>query len=301
MKDFSGKTAVVTGGGSGIGRALIKQLTHEGCSVAMCDISTADMEETRKIVMQDAPQGVKVSCFEADVADRALIDAFRDHVKQEHDLDHVHLLFNNAGVGGAGSFVADPAEAWERTFNICWQGVYNNCRAFMPMLIAADEARVVNVSSVNGFWANIGLDTPHTAYSAAKFAVKGFTEALQTDFAVHAPHVKAVLVMPGYIGTNITHNSQREHQGKEYSQTNPNSGNNMPLTQEEMDAWKDNALSSPEYAAQTILDGIKNEEWRVLVGADAHMLDQAVRADPEGAYREDFVLKMMANFGIEPK
>src|SRR5207249_4408893 len=105
---------------------------------------------------------------------------------------------------------ADRAE-WERTFGVDWWGVYYCSRAFVPLLIASDEGCLVNTSSVNGFWASLGPQVPHTAYSAAKFAVKGFTEALITDFRMNAPHVKAAVVMPGHIGTDIFNNSRRVH------------------------------------------------------------------------------------------
>src|SRR6202008_4261053 len=102
---------------------------------------------------------------------------------------------------------------WEKTFNICWGGVYFNTRAFLPMLLKADQGHIVNTSSVNGFWASVGPRMPHTAYSAAKFAVKGFSEALIADLRVNAPHIKVAVVMPGHIGTPIVANT-RPIQGK---------------------------------------------------------------------------------------
>ncbi|MFM8938665.1 MAG: SDR family oxidoreductase, partial [Phenylobacterium sp.] len=207
MKDFSGKIAVVTGGGSGIGRALVQALTAEGCSVAMCDIREADMLETVRLAEKTAVQGVRISTFVADVAQEKETLAFRDHTGEQHETDHVHLLFNNAGIGGGGSMINTPRAEWDRTFAVCWFGVYYNARAFLPMLLKAPEAHMINVSSVNGFWASLGPQTSHTAYSAAKFAVKGFTEALINDFRNNAPHVKASVVMPGHIGTNIAINS----------------------------------------------------------------------------------------------
>ena len=106
MKDFSGKLAVITGGGTGIGRALTKQLASEGCSVAMCDISQADMDESCAQALDGAPQGVRVTGFLADVAIEAQLNAFRDDTLEQHETDHIHLLFNNAGIGGGGSFAA---------------------------------------------------------------------------------------------------------------------------------------------------------------------------------------------------
>ena len=132
---------------------------------------------------------------------------FRDEVAAQHATDRIHLLFNNAGISGGGSLIVNDRDEWERTFNICWGGVYFTTRAFLPLLRAADEAHLVNTSSINGFWASVGPDVPHTAYSAAKFAVKGFTEALIADFRMNAPHIKVSVVMPGHIGTGIRMNS----------------------------------------------------------------------------------------------
>ncbi len=117
------------------------------------------------------------------------------------------MLFNNAGIGGGGEFVTGDRAEWERTFGVCWYGVYYGCRAFMDLLVASEEGHIINTSSVNGFWASIGPNVSHTAYAAAKFAVKGFTEALVTDLRLNAPHVHASVVMPGHIGTSIALNT----------------------------------------------------------------------------------------------
>lgn len=281
MKDFSGKLAVVTGGGSGIGRALVQQLASEGASVAMCDISAEGMAETVKLASADAPQGVKFSTCIADVAIEDQINAFRDHVLAEHDTDHVDLVINNAGIGGGGSFINATRAEWERTFNICWSGVYLMCRAFVPLLQKSPEAHLVNVSSVNGFWASLGHDTSHTAYSAAKFAVKGFTEALINDFRMNAPNIGVSVVMPGHIGTNIALNTMLELGGV------------MPEAERAQaeaiaEFFRENAATSPAQAADIILSGVKQSKWRILVGDDAVHLDNSVRADPESAYEADF-------------
>ena len=155
------------------------------------------------------PQGLRVTTHLADVSDAAQVERFRDEVAERHGTDRIHLLFNNAGIGGGGSMFAHSREEWERTFNVCWGGVYNCTRAFLPMLLKAEEGHIVNTSSVNGFWASIGPRIPHTAYSAAKFAVKGFTEALITDLKINAPHIKCSVVMPGHIGTSIPLNSRK--------------------------------------------------------------------------------------------
>ena len=157
------------------------------------------------------PQGLRVTNHIADVSDAAQVKRFRDEVADRHDTDKIHLLFNNVGIGGGGSVIAHAREEWERTFNVCWGGVYHCTRAFLPMMQKADTGHIVNTSSVNGFWASIGPRVPHTAYSAAKFAVKGFTEALITDLRINAPHIKCSVVMPGHVGTSIVSNSRKIH------------------------------------------------------------------------------------------
>ena len=209
MKDFKGKIAVITGGGTGMGRGLARQLVGAGCHVALCDVHPETMAETLRLCNSDNPEGVRVTTHLCDVSNGTQVENFRDEVLSQHQTEHVNLLFNNAGIGGGGSFVSDSQEEWDRTFGVCWGGVYLCSRAFMPLLVASDEGHVINTSSVNGFWATLGGGIPHTAYSAAKFAVKGFSEALITDLRIHAPHVKVSVVMPGHIGTDIAVNSGR--------------------------------------------------------------------------------------------
>jgi NAD(P)-dependent dehydrogenase (short-subunit alcohol dehydrogenase family) len=274
---FAGKLAVVTGGGSGMGRELVVQLAAAGCSVATCDVFADTAQETAVAARRRAPDGTVVTAHRCDVSDAAAMDRFRDEVLAQHATDHVDFVFNNAGIGGGGSFVgglADEGEraAWERTFGICWGGVYNGCRSFLPLLIAADRGHLVNTSSVNGFFAWIGAGVPHTAYSAAKFAVRGFSEALLEDLRVNAPHVTVSVVLPGHIGTDIVGNSLRLH------------GVDDDQVLAAGDMFRESAPMSAAEAATVILDGVRDGRWRILVGADAHRLDEAVRADPEGVY-----------------
>jgi len=219
MKDLSGRLAVVTGGGSGMGRELVRQLVAEGCSVATCDVSVRGLAETTTACERDGrPQGVRITTHIADVSDEAQVLRFRDEAAAQHQTDRIHLLFNNAGIGGGSSMFVNSREEWERTFNICWGGVYLCTRAFLPMLQKADKGHIVNTSSVNGFWAQIGINIPQTAYSAAKFAVKGFSEALQTDLRLNAPHIKCSVVMPGHIGTGIAGNTGKVQAGNTESE-----------------------------------------------------------------------------------
>ena len=171
MQDFTGKMAVVTGGGTGMGRELVCQLIQAGAHVAMCDVSEANMAETQKLANLQGDQ--RLTSHICDVSSQAQLDNFRDEVLAQHDVAHINLLFNNAGIGGGGGFVAGDQDEWERTFAVCWYGVYYGCRSFMPALLASTEGHIINTSSVNGFWASVGQGVPHTAYAAAKFAVKG--------------------------------------------------------------------------------------------------------------------------------
>jgi NAD(P)-dependent dehydrogenase (short-subunit alcohol dehydrogenase family) len=172
------------------------------------------------------------------------------------------------------------------------------------LLVAADEGVLVNTSSVNGFWASLGPGLPHTAYSAAKFAVKGFTEALIEDFRVNAPHVRVAVVMPGHIGTDIVINSRRIHGGSDPDQMTAEElaearamaeARGFPTDGLDDDAmrslirafgegFRDGAPMSAAAAATVILDGVRAGRWRILVGDDAVALDAGVRADPEKAY-----------------
>src|SRR6266436_3857611 len=206
-----------------MGRELVRQLVAEGCSVALCDVSVSGMAETKRLCEQERlPQGLRITTHVVDVADESQVKRFRDEVEKQHDSDRIHLLFNNAGIGGGSSMFVNDREEWERTFNICWFGVSYCTRVFLPMLQKADKGHIINTSSVNGFWAQIGAHLPQTAYSAAKFAVKGFSEALQTDLRLNAPHIKCSVVMPGHIGTSIVTNSRKAQNGLDSDRLNEN-------------------------------------------------------------------------------
>ncbi|SHH35245.1 SDR family NAD(P)-dependent oxidoreductase [Bradyrhizobium erythrophlei] len=318
MKDFAGKIAVITGGGTGMGRELARQLVAEGCNVAMCDVSADAMAETKSLCeVEKLPQGLRVTTHVADVSIEDQLRRFRDEIMEQQATDRIHLLFNNAGIGGSGSLFTNSREQWERTFNICWGGVYLGVRTFLPLLMKADEAHIVNTSSVNGFWASVGMGVSHTAYSAAKFAVKGFTEALINDLRLNAPHIKCSVVMPGHIGTSIVSNSRKIQSGTESERLSDNeialarqrlNGTGIdtaPMSDEDIQnialdrarSFRDEAPTSAAAAVKIILDGVKAERWRILVGADAERLDQRVRQTPEQAYTPEFYQSFAAEVG----
>ncbi|MFM8855624.1 MAG: SDR family NAD(P)-dependent oxidoreductase [Actinomycetota bacterium] len=314
---FNGRVAVVTGGGTGMGRELVRQLLADGCDVATCDVMEDNLSETAGICASDDPTiSGRLLTHVADVSDEDQVLAFRDAVARW--CPHVNLLFNNAGIGGGGSIVdADRAE-WDKTFSVCWNGVYYNTRAFMPLLLASPAGHVINTSSVNGFWASLGPNIPHTAYSAAKFAVKGFTEALITDFRMNAPHLRASVVMPGHIGTSIAINSRRllgsdpkemtEEQIAQVRERLTRAGLDVSGASDEDlrigiqaqgEAFRDNAPMTAAEAAAVILDGVRKGTWRILVGADAVVLDEMVRAHPEDAYLPDFMDRVHARGALQ--
>ena len=273
MESFAGKLAVVTGGGSGMGRELVRQLAAQGCSVAACDWHPDAVAETAFLARAGAGSGVLVTSHACDVSDEAQVLRFRDELLGQHTRDHVDLVFANAGIGGAGSFVNDSREEWEHTFAVDWWGVYHCARTFLPLLIASGDGVLVNTSSVNGLWAALGPGMPNTAYSAAKFAVRGFTEALIEDLRSNAPQVRVAVVMPGHVGTDIIGNTLRAH-GKDPDQMLTDISND----------FRDKAPLSAAQAATVILDGVRSGTWRILVGQDAAMIDERIRANPEAAY-----------------
>ena len=302
---YAGLVAVVTGGGTGMGRELVRQLTQQGCHVATCDVIAENLEETAQLCVDDAHPG-EVLTFVADVSNETQVLAFRDAVAAWQP--HVHVLFNNAGIGGGGSLIDNSRDEWEKTFNVCWGGVYLNTRAFLPLLLKAPFGHIVNTSSVNGFWASLGPSVSHSAYSAAKFAVKGFTEALITDFRRTAPSLGVSVVMPGHIGTSIMINSGKLHgndpkemtveqiaqirQRYEKSGVDTSSASDEDirvLLQMGAEGFRDGAPMSAADASAHILAEVARGKWRILVGDDAVVLDEEVRKDPTIAYEPEFL------------
>jgi NAD(P)-dependent dehydrogenase (short-subunit alcohol dehydrogenase family) len=261
---FQNRIAVLSGAASGIGRELLLQLVRSGTHVAACDIDRDSLEAAVRRARASNPD-VRVTAHVYDVSDEKSVARFRKEVAREHSSDEIHLLFNNAGVVGGGSFVVGRRDEWERTFAVSWFGTYYCTRVFLPMLIAADQGVIVNTSSVNGIWASLGTGSPHTAYSSAKFAVRGFTESLLVDLRAHAPHVSAVLVMPGHVrsGMPAPPRSWRRALNSLFADYRP---------------------TSSKQAAEAILSAITNGDWRVVIGQDAEAIDERVRAEPWTAY-----------------
>jgi len=318
MDSFAGKLAVVTGGGSGIGRELVRQLAAQGCSVAACDLNPDSVAVTAATAWAAARAEVKVTGHSCDVSDEAQVLRFRDELLEQHASDHVDLVFANAGIGGGESFISTPREVWERTFAVDWWGVYYCARAFMPLLMASGDGVLVNTSSVNGFWAALG-PLPNSAYSTAKFAVRGFTESLIADLRANAANVRVALVMPGHVGTDIVANSLRARGFPAPEQMSDAQMDELVpiearaklaeagLLDNDVSAadlrqmlikmntdFRDTAPVSAAEAATIILDGVLSGAWRILVGEDAKMLDTKVRAKPEAVYDPEFISELTA-------
>jgi NAD(P)-dependent dehydrogenase (short-subunit alcohol dehydrogenase family) len=320
MQDFAGKYAVITGGGTGMGRELARQLVAEGCNVAMCDVSADAMAEIKRLCeAEKLPQGLRITTHVADVSIEEHYIRFRDELIEQQKTDKIHLLFNNAGIAGGGSMITNSRAQWERTFNICWGGVYLGVRTFLPLLLKADEGHIVNTSSVNGFFALGGGGLPHTAYSAAKFAVKGFTEALITDLRLNAPHIKCSVVMPGHIGTSILSNTlvvlngtdrltpeqllqaRRRMKARGLAVDTMSDEQVQTIAQDRARAFRDEAPVTAAQAAKIILDAVKAGQWRILIGDDAHKLDSWVRREPEQAYTPEALASFAKEAGFKDR
>ena len=316
MDSFTGKLAVVTGGGSGIGRELVRQLAAAGCSVATCDVNPDTVAVTAATAWATAPPGVAVTGHTCDVSDEEQLLRFRDELIEQHATDHVDLVVSNAGVAGGSSFVKDSRQEWERTFAINWWGVYFCARTFLSLLIASGDGVLVNMSSVAGFWPTAANGVPLNAYSTSEFAIKGFSEALIPDLRANAPQVRVALVMPGQVTTDMATNSRRalgqpdieQLSDDELTKQIPAEARSvlaaMGLLAEDAsaddlrralprikDAFKDQGFL-PAQAATIILEGVLSGAWRILVGDEAEMLDEQARANPEAPFAYDNYAKM---------
>jgi NAD(P)-dependent dehydrogenase (short-subunit alcohol dehydrogenase family) len=296
---YAGKVAVVTGGASGMGRELVLQLAAQGCSVAVCDLDREGLDQALDQARARAAEGVRLSSHVCDVSDRQAVERFRDEVIAAHATGHVDLLFNNAGIHGEDSFIAGDRDSWERVFAVCWNAVYLPSRAFLPLLMASPQAYLVNTGSLNSFFAKHGDRAPCTAYSAAKFAVRGFSEALIEDLRTHAPTVRVAVVLPGTVVTGLGKNSDRIL-GRSPGATPPPDVSRVrdylldlgvPVADVEdpgldrISALLREVFMTPaDEAVRLLLDGVRAGRWRILIGEDAWDVDEQVRAFPEAAY-----------------
>ena len=262
MEGFAGKVAVVTGAGSGIGQALAIELARSGASVAISDVNTEGLATTEE---QLKAIGAAVKADRLDVTEREAFELYADAVKDH--FGKVNQIYNNAGIAFAGDVEVSGFKDIERVMDVDFWGVVNGTKVFLPHLIASGDGHVINVSSVFGLFSVPG----QAAYNAAKFAVRGFTDALRQEMARAGHPVKVTTVHPGGIKTNIVRNMTAVDR----------------VNKERLSKNFDNRLANttPQKAAQIILDGVRKNRARVLVGPDAKALDLIVRVSGSGYQR----------------
>ncbi|HKP43254.1 SDR family NAD(P)-dependent oxidoreductase [Mycobacterium sp.] len=262
MEGFAGKVAVVTGAGSGIGQALAIELARSGASVAISDVNTEGLATTEERLKSI---GAPVKTDRLDVTEREAFELYADAVKDH--FGKVNQIYNNAGIAFAGDIEVSQFKDIERVMDVDFWGVVNGTKVFLPHLIASGDGHVVNISSIFGLFSVPG----QAAYNAAKFAVRGFTEALRQEMELAGHPVKVTTVHPGGIKTNIVRNMTAV--------------DSVDLAKLTNTFDKKLASTSPQKAARVILDGVRKNKARVLIGNDAKALDLIVRATGSGYQR----------------
>lgn len=268
MEQFTGKVAAITGAGSGIGRALAVELARRGAHLAISDVDEAGLAETANGC---EGYGTKVTTRRLDVADRSDVFAWADEVVRDHGT--VNLIFNNAGVALGAPIESMTIEDFEWLMNINFWGVVHGTQAFLPHLKASGEGHVVSISSVFGL---ISIPT-QSAYNAAKFAVRGFTDALRMELEIERCGVSSTTVHPGGVRTNIARSARVD--ADLAAKAGPGG------LGEEFDKI---ARTTPEKAAQQILAAVQRDRRRALIGPDAKAIDFISRL-PAGFYQRILV------------
>jgi NADP-dependent 3-hydroxy acid dehydrogenase YdfG len=255
MQGFAGKVAVVTGAGSGIGQALAVELGRSGAKLAISDVDTDGLAHTEQLLKAI---GATVKADRLDVTER---DAFIAYAEQVNDhFGKVNQIYNNAGITFFGDIEISQFKEIERVMDVDFWGVVNGTKAFLPHLIASGDGHVINVSSTFGLYA-----VPYqAAYSSAKFAVRAFTQALHQEMLLAGHPVKVATVYPGGIKTAFVRNMTAAERLGDVDDLVKNFDKRL---------WS----TSPEKAARVILDGVRKNRLRILVGPDARIFDLLAR------------------------
>lgn len=269
MKSFENKVAAITGAGSGMGQQLAVLLAKAGCAVAISDVNEAGLKETLSLLK---PYGVKVTSDVVNVGNQEAVFAWADKVKKEHG--KVNLIFNNAGIAMANTVEGHSINDYERMMAVNFWGVIYGTKAFLPYLKETGDGHIINTSSIFGLTAQ----PTQSAYNASKFAVRGFTESLRQELDLQNNGVSATSVHPGGIKTNIGHNAEMSDNVA-----------SLGMDVKDSKAMADKVMRiPPEKAAQIILDGVKANKRRVLIGPEAYAVDGMQRLMPS-LYQRLFV------------
>ncbi|MGL3213364.1 SDR family NAD(P)-dependent oxidoreductase [Bradyrhizobium sp. BR 1433] len=261
MTAIPGSAAAVTGAASGIGRALAHELALRGCDLAIADRDEAGLQAAAAEIAKASPR--KVTVHRLDVSEPDQITAFAEAAVAAHP--SLNIVVNNAGVALLGEFGEIDQAQMEWLFNINFWGVVHGTRAFLPQLSRQREAHIVNISSIFGIIAPPG----QSAYCAAKFAVRGFSESLRHELAVANSPVRLSVVHPGGVATSIARNSR--------AGTGVTDNARRAESIERFDAL---ARTTPTAAAQRIIAGIEKNQPRILIGKDAYFMDLLQRFRP---------------------
>lgn len=263
MNSVRDKVAVVTGAGSGIGRQLAFELARRGARLAVSDVDEAGLAAT---AARAEALGAQVHGARLDVTDRAAVLDYATTVAGHFGV--VHQVYNNAGVAGGGPVLESDWADYDRILGVNLFGVLHGTKAFLPHLVASGDGHVVNVSSLNGIMGQASIN----AYSASKFAVRGFTEALRAEMMLAGHPVEVTVVHPGGVRTNIA-TAALEHSRAH--------GEVTPADEARMRMYNEKLLRMPaEQAARIVLNGVEAGKPRILVGNDAKVVDLLVRLFP---------------------
>ena len=258
MDSLKDRVSVVTGAASGIGRATARVLAGRGSHLALCDVDRAGLEKTARELESSA---IRVTTHLVDVSNKARMSELPEEVTREHGA--VHVVINNAGVAVASTFAQHSLEDFEWLFGINFWGVVYGCKFFLPKLLEADQAHIVNISSVFGF---TGVPM-NGSYCASKFAVRGLTETLRIELS--GTNVGVTCVHPGGIATKIAENSRFN---------DPGSSKLKDLRQLTVDRFK--RMLPPEKAGEAIVRAIERNTARLLITPEAYLIDAVKRVFP---------------------
>ncbi len=290
MKNFKNKVALITGAGSGIGRALAIQLAESGCNLALVDWNEETLKETEEIVRK---KNVSVSLHPFDLREKEKIESLPDEIIEIHN--QIDVVINNAGLSIIGTVDEVDEEDWNFGVDILLNAVIQMSTVFLPYLQKRPEAAIVNVSSIFGLFSV----PKQSIYNVGKFGVKAFTESLSLEMEMSESPVEVYCVFPGHIGTNIYSSSRF----KSFEADDAGAaifGAKASTIEEAGTQFKQNAPSSPEFAAKTILKNIKMRNKRILIGFDAKFYDLMSRLFPKNFLKIIWILPFLRGI-FKPK